>query len=269
MSDLTAVEKRKLERLFQMGSGYVLDFSNNTFAEFVLDSIGRSPYEAKYDHGGSKANRLRGIWKAEANHVVAKLIVDLADYACVVDRTQETQELANEVRKIAARLTQGGVVPEIDAITSLGAEKDFEVVAKEVRESIEKHRPEAGLDRLHTFVVKYVRVLCEERGIAADREKPLHSIFGEYVKHLRVSGHIRSDMADRILKSSISVFDAFNHVRNNQTLAHDNDLLDYDEALLIFNNVANVVRYLRAVETRLRQPKLAEGQPSLEDEIPF
>jgi hypothetical protein len=49
----------------------------------------------------------------------------------------------------------------------------------------------------------------------------------------------------------------------------DNDLLDYDEALLIFNNVANVVGHLRAVETRVSQPKLAEAQPSLEDEIPF
>jgi hypothetical protein len=160
-------------------------------------------------------------------------------------------------------------VPEIDAITSLSAEKDFEVVAKEVREAIEKHRPEAGLDRLHTLVVKYVRVLCEERGIAADRDKPLHSVFGEYVKHLRASGHIRSDMADRILKSSISVFDAFNHVRNYQTLAHDNNLLDYDEALLIFSDIANVVRYLRAVETRLRQPKPAQLQPAPEDKIPF
>lgn len=268
MSDLTGVEKRKLERLFQMGSGYVLDFSNNTFAEFVTDSIGRNPYDAKYDHGGSKANRLRGIWKAEANHVVAKLIGDLADYACVADRSPETRELADEVRKIAARLLQGGSVLEIDAITALGAEKDFEVVAKEVREAIDRHKPEAGLDRLHTFVVKYVRVLCEERGIAADRDKPLHSIFGEYVKHLRASGHIRSDMADRILKSSISVFDAFNHVRNNQTLAHDNELLDYDEALLIFNNVANVVRYLRAVEAAARQPAPAARAPE-DEEIPF
>lgn len=156
MSDLTAVEKRKLERLFGMGSGYVLDFSNNTFAEFVVDSIGRNPYDSKYDYGSSKANRLRGIWKVEVNHVVAKLIGDLADYVCVADRSPETRELADEARNIAARLTQGAAVPEIDAITALGAEKNFEVVAKEVREAIEKHRPEAALDRLHTFVVKYV-----------------------------------------------------------------------------------------------------------------
>ena len=39
MSDLTASEKRKLERLFGMGGRYVLDFSNRTFAEFVEDGV--------------------------------------------------------------------------------------------------------------------------------------------------------------------------------------------------------------------------------------
>lgn len=39
MSDLTASEKRKLERLFGMGGRYVLDLSNRTFAEFVEDSV--------------------------------------------------------------------------------------------------------------------------------------------------------------------------------------------------------------------------------------
>jgi hypothetical protein len=39
MSDLTFIEKTKLEKQFQMGGGYVLDFSNRTLAEFVADSM--------------------------------------------------------------------------------------------------------------------------------------------------------------------------------------------------------------------------------------
>jgi len=41
MSDLAFIEKTKLEKLFQMGGGYVLDFWNRTFADFVLESTGR------------------------------------------------------------------------------------------------------------------------------------------------------------------------------------------------------------------------------------
>ena len=42
MSDLTNTEKRKFEQFLGMGTGYVLDFSNRTFAEFVQDSTGRN-----------------------------------------------------------------------------------------------------------------------------------------------------------------------------------------------------------------------------------
>lgn len=36
------MEKRKLEKLLKMGSGYVLGFSNNSFDAFVIDSVRRS-----------------------------------------------------------------------------------------------------------------------------------------------------------------------------------------------------------------------------------
>ena len=62
MSDLTGPEKRAFERVLAMGGGYVLDFSNRTFSEFIMDSTGRDIYDARYDYGsGSKANRLRGF----------------------------------------------------------------------------------------------------------------------------------------------------------------------------------------------------------------
>ena len=46
-------------------------------------------------------------------------------------------------------------------------------------------------------------------------------------------------MTLRILRSSISILDAFNDVRNNRSLAHDNAILNYDEALLIFRQHAD------------------------------
>lgn len=81
MSDLTLLEKTKLEKLFQMDSGYVLDFSNRTLSEFVLESTGRDIYDAKYEYAsGSKANRLRAFWAKEPNHLVGKLVGDLLEY---------------------------------------------------------------------------------------------------------------------------------------------------------------------------------------------
>jgi Abortive infection C-terminus len=271
MSDLTSSEKRKLERLFGMGGGYVLDFSNRTFSEFVEESARRDIYDARYDYGsGSKANRLRGLWGVEGNHLVGKLIGDLIEYGKDTDAFTNDGTLPDDCMKIVARLRQASPVADLDALSAAADDRDFEAVAAHVREVIEKNQPEAGLDRLHTFVIKLVRTLCEVRGIAVTREKPLHSLFGEYVKRLRDDGHLESEMTARILKSAISVLDAFNDVRNNQSLAHDNPILNYDESLLIFNHVASSVRFIRALEDRLKRQRQPE-QVAMEgdDDIPF
>lgn len=271
MADLTNIEKRQFERLLQMGGGYVLDFSNRTFAEFVLDSVGRDIYDARYAYGsGSKANMLRGFWKEETNRTVGKLLSDLVEFSVAEGQVQADNRDLESCRRTTARLMQDSPVPELDALTALSDDRDFEVVAKAVRDAIDRNEPEAGLDRLHTFVIKYVRSLCAARGIDTPRDKPLHSLFGEYLKRLREAGLVESEMTSRILKSSISVLEAFNDVRNNRSLAHDNPILGYEEALLIFNHIAASIRFLRSIGRRMQmmtQPTAAQAAAG--DDIPF
>ena len=151
------MEKRKLERLFGMGSRYVLEFSNRTFEEFVLDTTGRGIYDEKYDYGsGSKANRLRAFWNEEANPLVAKLIGELIDCGQSEGLLRDSS-LVDDCQKIVSRLSETSTVSELDALTVTADEPNFEIVAKAVREAIEKNEPEAGLDRLHTFVTMFVR----------------------------------------------------------------------------------------------------------------
>lgn len=81
MSALSTIEKVKFEKLFEMSGGYVLDFSNRSFQEFIIDSVGIDIYDNKYDYAsGSKANRLRAFWKKESNYLVSKLTSDMLDY---------------------------------------------------------------------------------------------------------------------------------------------------------------------------------------------
>jgi Abortive infection C-terminus len=94
----------------------------------------------------------------------------------------------------------------------------------------------------------------------------LHSVFGEYVKRLKESGQIHAPMTERILRSSISVFEAFNEVRNNRSLAHDNPTLNYEESLLILNHVAATIRFIKSVEMRTAAESEATN---LDDDIPY
>ncbi len=249
MADLTPIEKRKLEMLLGMSDGYVLRFTNRTFAEFVLDSTGRDIDDTKYDYAScSKANRMRAFWTIEPNHVVGTLLGDLLEYSKSFNSDTDGNQLYNDCERIVHRLKQGAPVSDIEAISPNSGGRDFEVLAKSVRESIDRNEPELGLDRLHTFVVKYIRVLCKKHGIDAERDKPLHSIFGEYVKQLNREGLVESQMTERILKSSMSTMEAFNRVRNTQSFAHDNPILNYNESLLIFNHVASAIRFIGTLE---------------------
>jgi Abortive infection C-terminus len=271
MADLTNAEKRKLELVLDMGGGWVLDFTNRTFAEFVEDHVARNIFDEIYSYASnSKANRLRRFFVVESNYVVGTLLRALLVYGRETSRLKETQALAEECDNLATRLLQTTPVPDLDALAAITDERDFEAVARQIREIIEKNRPEDGLDRLHTFTIKFVRGLCQAHGISVTMEKPLHSLFGEYVKKLKDEGHLESMMTERILRTSISNLDSFNDVRNNQSLAHDNTILNYDESLLIFNHVAAAVRFLKSLEYRIQgATKQQTASEDSSDDIPF
>lgn len=269
MADLTPVEKRHLERMLEMEGGYVLDFSNRTFAEFILDVTGRNIDDARYANAsGSKANRLRAFWATEPNHVVGTLLRSFLQYRQASSPALEAS-LEEACCRIIERLLQGSPVEDLAAIEPALDSRGFELIVKAVRSSIDQNQPEVGLDRLHTFVVKYVRALCERHGIVVDRGKALHALAGEYVKHLKRSGYIESDMTERILKSSIGVLEAFNWVRNDQTMAHDNPILNYDESLLIFNHIASSIRFISSLEARVAEAAAVSAAEPDDDAIPF
>lgn len=80
MSDLKPIEKRGFEDLFGMPSGYVLEFSNATFAQFFVDTLNIDIYHDKYAvHGDSKAKRLRAFWELEENNSVAQVLSGMLD----------------------------------------------------------------------------------------------------------------------------------------------------------------------------------------------
>ncbi len=80
MSTLKTHEKVIFERIFDRG-GYVLNFSDKTFAEFFREH-GISIDAPKYQfNGSSKMKRLRAFWEIESDVVVGKVFEALMQYA--------------------------------------------------------------------------------------------------------------------------------------------------------------------------------------------
>lgn len=260
MATFSYMERRNLEEYLQMGSGYVLSFSNRTFQEFVFDSV-RLDIDSEAVGGfGSKASRLRHFWSRQPDHVVGKLLKDMVEFR-ESTYPEPNAGLADKCRNIADRLLQSAPIQDAEVISVLSKREEFERLANGVLDCINKNEPESGLDRLHTFAMAFTRSLCERHGITIDRDKPLHSVFGEYVKKLKALNLIESQMTERILKSSIAVLDAFNDVRNNKSLAHDNKVLNRNESLLILNHVTSAIRFVWTLEQSIPDSKPEEDIP--------
>lgn len=275
MANLSFSDKKRLETFLDMGGGYVLTFSNNSLQRFVHDAIGVDIYNAKYDYGSSasKANRIRGVWEKESDYQVGLLTEAFVKYwsefiggGAISDDQFKTLKACEA---LAHKLKSESLGAQIQVIQATSDDINFHKLAKQVREAIEKNEPETALDRLHTYVVRFIRELCDKHGIAYDKDKPLHSFYGEYIKHLKKIDLIKSTMTERILKSSISTLEAFNDVRNNQSFAHDNSILNYHESLLIFKNISSIVEFINSIEDTTVKAAKAADKNSLEEGLPF
>ena len=260
MADLSGLQKHKMEKALRMGNGFVLDFSNPSLQAFIFDSTGLDIWDEKYlnqSGSNSKANRLRSFWVQEANSVVGRLLVNLLEYRKYRDTESgaEVEEAENdniaECLKIAALLSENASVENLDSLQAINSDKDFNLLSENIRKSIEDNQPEVALDRLHTYLVKYIRELCNRHGIKFETHEALHGIFGKYVKFVLSQGYVKSVMSERILRFSINIIDGFNDVRNSQSFAHDNPILNYDESILIFNSVSATVKFINELEKQI------------------
>ncbi|CAL2083329.1 abortive infection family protein [Tenacibaculum dicentrarchi] len=254
MSKITRIERKKLEKCLDMEEGYVLDFVNRTFEDFFLESFNIEIYNEKYNSGnsGSKANRLREFWKKENNYLVGKSIIELLDYSKEIGYSyNKPYETLEECYKIGHKLKDEIDIAEIDAIKPIENTRDYKLLSESIKNHILKNQPEAGLDRLHTYIVGYIRNLCEKHQIHYEKKESLNAIFGKYVKVLTQKNVIESEMTIRILKFSISILDSFNYVRNNQSFAHHNkSIINYSESILILNNVNSLIKFIQEIEEK-------------------
>ena len=98
-----------------------------------------------------------------------------------------------------------------------------ELVAAIQRE-ISVNKPQAALDHLHTYCMKKLAHLINARGGTCDKDEALHTRAGKYIRMLEAEQAMQP-ISTRIMKSSISIYEEFSHIRNNKSFAHDNELV--------------------------------------------
>jgi hypothetical protein len=153
-----------------MSNGYVLGFSDRTFAEFVFETVGQEIHDAQYAVGGtSKANKLRTFWKNESDVMVGKLILALVDYDAKLNPSQdiESEDRARKCREIAARLLAGG--PNLNPLMEHATVLNANHLAEQIR------RLEASVEKDPSLAIGTAKELIETccKTILAERGKPV------------------------------------------------------------------------------------------------
>lgn len=250
MVALLRQDRRVIEDLLGMSGGYVMDLSNREFATLIMDELsidGEAPIYAA--RGGSKANRLRAILSEANADEAARLLRALWEHR-EHRRWTPGEIVENRPREVKARfmavverLEQQAAISPTDALTRFAESATLDELIEAIQRDVAASRHAAALDRLHTYCMKRFMHMLERAGLECRREEPLQSRVGKYVRTLKQDRDLRP-MTEQILKNAMGILQQFNDIRNNRSFAHDNEIVDADEARLIFDTVIAILRFL-------------------------
>jgi len=270
MSSFRYADRLKFEELFNMGGGYVLSFSNRTFRDFFISTVDIDIYDGSFaDSSLSKANLLRAFWEKANDMQIAKVNQELLRTWCnnTKVKTDSDISLYNECVLINNKLSGIPQVKNIDALRSIDADESLDAIIADIKQNIENNKPELTLDRLHTYLVNYGRKLCDKHGIGYTGNNTLNSLFGSYNKWLHDHELLESNMSSNIIGSIVKLFDDFNYVRNNESAAHPNPLLNKIESLFIVDTICSMIEFINKIEDVLAGSLTQDSDQ--EDIIPF
>ncbi|MET7668218.1 TIGR02391 family protein [Micromonospora luteifusca] len=147
MSGLSIADKTFLEAVLSMNGGYVLDFTEGSFANLLADvNIDIYDNEKYSGFGSSKANRLRALWKNGSDAEASAALSALADYVeakkSVGGLLEDiTEEQIAKIRRIARELGRTSPTPAVGAPVAITTEATVtnNRISIEIHEDIYSH----------------------------------------------------------------------------------------------------------------------------------
>lgn len=180
---IRAIDMRLLDDLFAMGDGYVLDFSNRTFAEFFEDDLGVNIDDPRYDADGtSKAKRLRYFLRTAARPTVVRTLLALWEYREADRRRNGVEETILNAEEEFYRLIER--LGEKRPTSSKPSVSAAAVVVPN----------QALVSKLGAKLIEVSQMEPQERGYAFERF--LKELFDAYGLGARASFRLRGEQID-------------------------------------------------------------------------
>lgn len=278
MSSLTYVEKEKIATFFGFKGGYVFTFIKEGYTktntrDMIYEATGIDIYNDQR-FAISQERCIRKIWDECDDYTVGKLLKIMLDYYLSIMRgewNRRDEIVFQELRGVEEKLMTTRIsIPEATTRT-------LNMIKEDIERNCNNNTPELALDRLHTFSIVFFRSVCESHGISTKaengRESPLQSLVGKLKAWYEETNYFDSEFAVVAIRNTINTFDKFNQVRNNQSTAHPNEVLNKAEATYVVHIVVETLTFIANIE-RIKNEDYEISCQSCDDsdedmELPF
>ena len=179
---IRAVDIPILDKVFAMEDGYVLDFSNRTFAEFFQEELRVDIYHSRWAvDGESKAKRLRCFLRQANRKTILDTLDALWEYREVSSATHDYPELDDKVLAAYSRIIQrfGGTPPAPEEFSTAPAQSQIDATVASA---------------LAHCLLQVYELEPQARGYAF--EKFLKDVFDAYGLSARASFRMRGEQID-------------------------------------------------------------------------
>ena len=251
MSTLDYQEKRKLEKLLGMSSGYVLNYSDRTFGNLVGDLTGFDIHSEKYlSKGTSKANKFRTFWEVESDASVGQVLQQLI----LEVKESKNSQLFEDCQGIVNRLLAGG--PHLAPLAEIAVRFDARHLKQEISRmtaSVESD-PDLAIGTAKELIETCCKTILQERGVSIAGNPEFSELTKATFSQLRLT---RDDVSDatqgadsirRVLSNLGSISNEVNRLRNLYGTGHGKEAdasgLSARHAKLAVGAAATLVQFL-------------------------
>lgn len=244
MSTLNAREKAKLEKLFDMGGGYVLNFSDATIGTFFGEEVRIDIHDHKYcSNGTSKAKKLREFWRIEDDSLVGKviqaLIAEVEDsvysnssaFSSSSDEEKDTekQKLIEQCKAIATRLLSGQV--NLDHLKQTATIFDAKHLAEQIKriENSINDDPALAIGTSKELIETCCKTILSERGKSIAGTPDIPTLTKATLKELKLvpegvnDASRGSDVIKRLLQNLGTIGNGLAELRGLYGTGHGKD----------------------------------------------
>lgn len=286
MADLTAYEKEILENLLGLKNNSVLDMDKDEFLYFINKYIDIDLDNFEEYQDLNSANLFRKMLEIESDYTVSVMLKHLLEwylkhkyYEVEEDSSIEFDDtyFANKIQHYSEckRIENSLMFKDYYRIPKQ-KNKELDILIDDIRESLGRDIPQLIIDRLHTFTMSFLRNICIEHNIEIiddnENKYSMTNLMGKIARYYEGNNVFESEFSIIAIKSSISIFEKFNQLRNGKSYAHANQTLNTLETNFAVKSIINVISFMDSMERMLKYLARIEDKKNrniLEIDLPF